>query len=91
MSHGPAVTMPITATWVRWRIVALLMMMSFLNHFNRISMPVAGSRIMEEYGVDPVAMGAVYSVLLVAYTAVIDTPCEANHSSGEARSQRFTV
>jgi sugar phosphate permease len=56
------------ATVVRWRIVALLMAMSFLNHFNRISMSVAGNRIIGEYGIDPVAMGWVYSALLIAYT-----------------------
>src|SRR5688572_30181441 len=56
-------------TSVRWRIVGLLMLMSFVNYFNRISMPVAGDRIMSEYPIDEVRMGWVYSALLIAYTA----------------------
>jgi ACS family glucarate transporter-like MFS transporter len=68
MSYGPDANMPLNPTWVRWRIVALLMAMSFLNHFNRISMSVAGIRIIDEYAIDPVAMGSVYSALLIAYT-----------------------
>jgi sugar phosphate permease len=53
---------------VRWRIVALLMAISFLNYFNRISMPVAGGRIMRERGLSEVQMGWVYSALIIAYT-----------------------
>jgi sugar phosphate permease len=55
-------------TGVRWRIVALLMAISFVNHFNRICMPVAGGRIMEQYAITPTRMGWVYSALLIAYT-----------------------
>jgi sugar phosphate permease len=44
------------------------MAMSFLNHFNRISMSVAGNRIIDEYGIQPAVMGSVYSALLFTYT-----------------------
>src|SRR5262245_22933162 len=57
-------------TWVRWRIVALLMAYAAMCHFNRISMSVAGNeRIMEDYGISPTAMGAVYTAYLLTYTA----------------------
>src|SRR3954447_10693216 len=55
-------------TWVRWRIVALLMAISFVNYFNRISMPAAGGPIMRELGLSETQMGWVYSALLIAYT-----------------------
>lgn len=56
-------------TWVRWRIVAILMAYSAMNHFNRVSMTVAGDeRIMRDYGISPTAMGYVYSSFLLAYT-----------------------
>jgi ACS family D-galactonate transporter-like MFS transporter len=56
-------------TWVRWRIVLLLMAFSFLNYVNRQSLPVAADeRIIPEEGVDPAAMGTVYTAFLIAYT-----------------------
>lgn len=56
-------------TWVRWRIVALLMAYAGLVHFNRISMSVAGNeRIMDDYGIDPTRMGMVYTAYLLIYT-----------------------
>ena len=55
-------------TWVRWRIVAVLMAISFVNYFNRISMPAAGGPIMRELGLSETQMGWVYSSLLIAYT-----------------------
>ena len=57
----------------RWRIVAMLMSFSFMSHFHRISMSVAGNRIIDEYGISPQRMGWVYSSLLIAY-AVCMTP-----------------
>src|SRR5262249_54811189 len=56
----PAVPMPVT--WVRWRIVALLMAFSFLSWFLRVSMPVAyDERIQYQLSISPEAMGTVYS------------------------------
>jgi MFS transporter, ACS family, D-galactonate transporter len=61
-------------TSVRWRIVALLMMFSFMNHFNRSSMALAGDeRIMKLYNISPTRMGWVYSAFLIAY-ALAMTP-----------------
>jgi len=42
------------------------MAISFLNYFNRISMPVAGASIMRELGLDEIQLGWVYTSLLIA-------------------------
>jgi sugar phosphate permease len=56
-------------SWVRWRIVTLLMALSFMSHFHRVSMPVAGSEhIMGEFHLSPTEMGLVYSAFLLTYT-----------------------
>ena len=57
------------STRVRWHILALLMALCFLSHFNRVSMSVAGNdRIMEQYSISPTKMGAVYSAFLLVYS-----------------------
>jgi sugar phosphate permease len=57
------------ASWVRWRLVLLMMAFSFMSYFNRQSLPVAGvERIMPQYGIDPERMGVAYSAFLVTYT-----------------------
>ena len=54
---------------VRWRILALLMALCFISHFNRASMASAGDeRIMKQFGISPEQMGAVYTGLLLIYT-----------------------
>jgi MFS family permease len=59
---------------VRWRIVALLMALSFLSWFNRLSMPAAyDEQIRNEFAISPEAIGWVYSALLLVY-AVFMTP-----------------
>lgn len=71
LSTSPAATNWPAArpSWVRWRIVALLFAFSFLNHFNRTSMPVAANKsIMEEFHIEPTVMGTVYSGFLLTYT-----------------------
>src|SRR5262249_3338944 len=61
-------------TWVRWRIVALLMAMSFMSWFNRLSMPAAyDEQIKNEFSISPEAIGWVYSALLLVY-ALFMTP-----------------
>jgi ACS family D-galactonate transporter-like MFS transporter len=55
-------------TWVRWRIVALLVAFSFMTWFNRVSMAVAyDEKIRAELNISEEAMGSVYSTFLVAY------------------------
>jgi sugar phosphate permease len=55
-------------TWVRWRIVALLLAFSFMSWFNRISMPAAyDEQIKAQYDISPEAIGYVYSALLFVY------------------------
>src|SRR6266851_8924588 len=56
-------------TRVRWHILALLMALCFLSHFNRASISVAGNdRIMEQYSISPTKMGTVYSAFLLIYS-----------------------
>ena len=56
-------------TNVRWQIVAMLMALCAISHLNRASMAVAGTdRIMDQYGIDPVKMGSVYSAFLFVYS-----------------------
>lgn len=67
LGAGPE-SQPARPTWVRWRLVALLLVYSFLNWFNRESMAVAGNeRIMEQFEISPQKMGWVYSSLILAY------------------------
>ncbi|HJT77588.1 MAG TPA: MFS transporter, partial [Gemmataceae bacterium] len=62
----PAV--PMRLTWVRWRIVALLMAFSCLSWFLRVSISVAyDERIHDQLGISPPAMGYVFSAFLFAY------------------------
>jgi len=52
-----------------WKILGLVMAYAFMCHFNRLSMPAAGTeRLMDEYGISPARMGWVYSAYLIAYT-----------------------
>src|SRR5437667_1329924 len=73
MSRAPAVweisSSAERPTWVRWRMVLLLMAFTFLGHVNRLSMRVASDeRLMAEFHFAPEEMGMVYSALLFAYT-----------------------
>jgi sugar phosphate permease len=61
-------------TNVRWRIIGLLLAISFMSWFNRVSMAVAyDEQIKNELGITETEMGAVYSAFLLAYT-VFMTP-----------------
>jgi MFS family permease len=51
------------------RVVALLMLVAALGHFNRMSMSVAGAeRLIDHEGISPTEMGMVYSGFLLVYT-----------------------
>jgi MFS family permease len=66
---APVATAAARPTWVRWRILVLVMAFSFVNHFNRTSMPIAGDEhIMPEHSIRPTQMGWVYSAFLIVYT-----------------------
>src|SRR6059036_2623811 len=53
----------------RWLILALLMALCFISHFNRASMASAGDeRLMKQFKITPEAMGWVYSAFLIVYT-----------------------
>src|SRR2546426_5048054 len=53
----------------RRRVVALLMALCFISHFNRVSISVAADeRIMDQFSISPTAMGTVYSAFLLVYT-----------------------
>jgi MFS family permease len=51
-----------------WRIVPLLMLYVALAHFNRLSMSVAGTKIIASGLLTEVQMGWVYSTFLIVYT-----------------------
>jgi MFS family permease len=60
------------ATSVRWRIVGLLLGYAALVHFNRISIAVAGTeRLIPEFHISPVRMGALMSAYLWTYTLMM--------------------
>jgi len=53
----------------RWWLVGLLMAFCFISHMNRVAMSTAGNtRLMPQYGIEPVTMGLVYSSFLIVYT-----------------------
>ena len=61
---------------MRWRVLALLLAMIALGHFNRISMSVAGSEQILKQHADTITetqMGWVYSAYLIVY-AIAMTP-----------------
>src|SRR5258708_2802782 len=55
-------------TNVRWLIVAMLVGLVFLAHFNRIAISVAGSERFIGNGLSAEQMGYVYSAFLLVYT-----------------------
>src|SRR5437016_9942350 len=53
----------------RWLMLALLMALCFISHFNRASMASAGDeKLMKQFKITPEAMGWVYSAFLIVYT-----------------------
>jgi sugar phosphate permease len=62
------------ATWVRWRIVALLTVLSFVSWFNRVNISAAYTEhIKDEIGITPTEIGTVSTVFLLVY-ALFMTP-----------------
>jgi ACS family D-galactonate transporter-like MFS transporter len=67
--HAPDFERP---TSIRWRIVLLLMALSFMTWFNRISMPVAADmRIMKQFDISPTQMGMVYTSFFIVYAVMM--------------------
>jgi MFS family permease len=70
-ASGPDIPPPAAtqhATSVRWRILAVLLVFSWMSWFNRVSIAVAyDEHIRNELGISELAIGSVYSALLVAY------------------------
>jgi ACS family D-galactonate transporter-like MFS transporter len=53
----------------KWVILAFLMALCFISHFNRASITSAGDeRIMAQFAISPERMGVVYSAFLIVYT-----------------------
>jgi len=72
--NGVADPAKVGPTWVRWRIVVLLMALSYISWLLRVSMSVAyDEKIKDDLGITPQAMGYVYSALLLIY-ALCMTP-----------------
>ena len=61
-------------SWVRWRILAILLAFSFMSWFNRVSMSVAYNNVLKDkYKITTEAIGWVNTMMLIAY-AVCMTP-----------------
>jgi MFS family permease len=57
---------------MRWPILAMLMALCFITHFNRASMASAGDeRIMKQFSISTEKMGMIYSAFLVVYTVLM--------------------
>src|SRR5579863_6488985 len=67
-SRTPALAMAQPPTWVRWRIVLILMGFTGINHFHRQSLPAVVNTIMDECGFSETDMGWIYFALLLGYT-----------------------
>ncbi len=68
MPQADQSSVPSRPTWVRWRILALLLAFSFMSWFNRTSLSVAADmKIMREYQLSEKQMGLVYSSLILGY------------------------
>jgi ACS family D-galactonate transporter-like MFS transporter len=64
----PSPLVPARPTWVRWRILGVLLAFSFLSWFNRVSMSVAyDEQIQTQLGISKIDIGYVYSALLFTY------------------------
>jgi MFS transporter, ACS family, D-galactonate transporter len=63
--EGPRVPAP---PWIAWRMVALLMALSFTNWFSRVCLTVADVPIMKEFSLTSTQIGALDFALLFAYT-----------------------
>src|SRR5689334_8917431 len=59
---------PARPTNIRWLIVAMLVGLVFLAHFNRIAISVAGSERFIGHGLSEEEMGRVYFAFLLVYT-----------------------
>ena len=64
-THAPAA--PLRPTWVRWRIVLILMGFTGLNHFHRQSLPAVVQKVMSDCQFTEVEMGGIYSAFLLGY------------------------
>lgn len=66
-SSAPPGVEVVAPTWVRWRIVVLLMTFAFMNHFNRVAMAVVAEPVKAEFKLTDVEMGTIYSAFLLTY------------------------
>jgi sugar phosphate permease len=63
----PFAPAPTRQTWVRWRMVVILMAFTGLNHFHRQSLPAVVNVVMRDTRLNEVQMGTVYSAFLLGY------------------------
>lgn len=54
-------------TWVRWRVILILMGFTCLNHFHRQSLPTVVGDVMRDCGFTEDNMGDIYSAFLFGY------------------------
>src|SRR5437763_17038645 len=73
MNTSPSTTTRASSTAARrWTILAFLMALCFVNHFNRASITdAADERIMRQFDIPTARMGMVYSAFLNVYTLIM--------------------
>jgi MFS family permease len=62
---------PVRASRFPFRLVALMMALSFMSYFDRTIMSIAGPGILKEFSLSETQMGSVYSAFLLSYALVM--------------------
>ena len=63
-NHKP----PVIVSTVRWRILAILVMMSFISYFLRTNLSFAGPQMMDDLGLTEIQWGYVLAAFTAGYT-----------------------
>ena len=66
-ARSPALDVSEQPTRIRWRIVALIVLISTVTYLDRVNVSIAAAQIMHEHGLSPAAMGRVFSAFILAY------------------------
>lgn len=69
MTHDANVTEGLRSTGIRWRILGLVFLASFIAYLLRTNMSVAGERMMVEIGLTQVQLGVVLAAFAWGYAA----------------------
>ena len=58
---------PESSSQYRWVILAMLLLISMVTYLDRVNISIAGKYIMEDYGLDAVDMGKIFSAFVFGY------------------------